>query len=147
MLWTARLPASMAGSVQGRTISSLSRPHQRIPEGSETPEQQQLITDLFEKITLYDLKVTDAVTRKDSTGWTTTLTVAADKYYANGKGVEAKAALQEPIEIGLFTARPGLGAFSAKDVIAFEQKPISQRHSENNDPHVSKARIRGRRSV
>ena len=28
---------------------------------AKTPEQQQLITDLFEKITLYDLKVTDAV--------------------------------------------------------------------------------------
>ncbi len=30
---------------------------------AKTPEQQQLITDLFEKITLYDLKVSDASTR------------------------------------------------------------------------------------
>ena len=29
---------------------------------AKTPEQQQLITDLFERITLYDLKVTDAST-------------------------------------------------------------------------------------
>src|SRR5678815_3206805 len=42
---------------------------------ASTPEQQQLITDLFEKITLYDLKVTDAKTRKDGDGWTTTMTV------------------------------------------------------------------------
>jgi aminopeptidase N len=89
-----------------------------------TPEQQQLITDLFEKITLYDLKVTDAVTRKDGDGWTTTLTIAADKYYANGKGVDTKTKLDEAIEVGLFTARPGLGAFSAKDVIVMGREPL-----------------------
>ena len=93
---------------------------------AKTPEQQQLITDLFEKITLYDLKVTDAKTKHDASGWTTTLTVKADKFYANGKGVEAKAVLAEPIEIGLFGARPGLGAFSAKDVI------VMQRYSLRN---------------
>ncbi len=31
---------------------------------AKTPEQQQLITDLFEKITLYDLKVADAKTKQ-----------------------------------------------------------------------------------
>ena len=88
------------------------------------PEQQQLITDLFEKITLYDLKVADAKTKKDATGWTTTITVKADKFYASGKGVETRTKLAEPIEVGLFTARPGLGAFSSKDVIVMERKPI-----------------------
>jgi len=91
---------------------------------AKTPEQQQLITDLFEKITLYDLKVTNASTRKDGDGWTTTLTIAADKYYANGKGEETKAGLNEPIEIGLFTARPGLGAFAAKDVIVMGREAV-----------------------
>jgi aminopeptidase N len=91
---------------------------------AKTPEQQQLITDLFEKITVYDLKVTDAKTVKDGDGWTTTLTVAADKYYASGKGKEDKATLAEPIEVGLFTARPGLGAFSAKDVIVMGREPV-----------------------
>jgi ABC-type transport system involved in multi-copper enzyme maturation permease subunit len=91
---------------------------------AKTPEQQQLITDLFEKITVYDLKVADATTRKDATGWTTTLTVKADKFYANGKGVETRARLAEPIEIGLFAARPGLGAFSARDVQVMERRPI-----------------------
>jgi ABC-2 type transport system permease protein len=91
---------------------------------AKTPEQQQLITDLFDKITLYDLKVTDAVTKKDKDGWTTTLTVAADKFYADGKGDETRTALNEPIEIGLFTARPGLGAFSSKDVVVMNRRPI-----------------------
>jgi aminopeptidase N len=92
---------------------------------AKTPEQQQLITDLFEKITLYDLKVAEAKTHKDGNGWTTTLTIKADKFYANGKGAETKAKLAEPIEIGLFTARPGLGAFSSKDVILMERRPIA----------------------
>jgi aminopeptidase N len=91
---------------------------------AKTPEQQQLITDLFERITLYDLKVKDAVTKRDATGWATTLTVGADKYYASGKGKESKTKLAEPIEVGLFTARPGLGAFSQKNVIMMEQRPI-----------------------
>jgi aminopeptidase N len=92
---------------------------------AKTPEQQQLITDLFARITLYDLKVADAKTKRDGNGWTTTLTVNADKYYANGKGVETKAKLAEAIEIGLFTARPGLGAFSAKDVVVMERHPLT----------------------
>jgi ABC-2 type transport system permease protein len=92
---------------------------------AKTPEQQQLITDLFERITVYDMKVKDASTRKDATGWTTTLTVQADKYYASGKGAETKAKLAEPVEIGLFTGRPGLGAFSAKDVVMMERKPLA----------------------
>jgi aminopeptidase N len=91
---------------------------------AKTPEQQQLISDLFEKITLYDLKVTDAKTKRDGNGWTTTITVKADKFYANGKGVEKQAPLAEPIEIGLFSARPGLGAFSSKDVIMMERRPV-----------------------
>lgn len=91
---------------------------------AKTPEQQQLITDLFERITIYDMKVKDASTKKDATGWTTTLTIQADKYYANGKGVEAKTKLGEPIEVGLFIARPGLGAFSAKDVVTIERKAL-----------------------
>jgi aminopeptidase N len=91
---------------------------------AKTPEQQQLITDLFEKITLYDLKVTDAVTKKVGNEWETTLTVSAAKYYANGKGDETKAKLQEPIEVGLFTARPGLGAFSNRNVVVMGREEI-----------------------
>lgn len=89
-----------------------------------TPEQQQLITDLFERITVYDLKATKATTRRDGAGWVTTLTVDADKYYATGKGAEAKVALREPIEVGLFAARPGLGSFAAKDVLLLSRARV-----------------------
>jgi len=105
---------------------------------AKTPEQQQLITDLFEKITLYDLKVTDAVTKKVGDHWETTLTISAGKFYANGKGDETKARLDEPIEVGLFTARPGLGAFSAKDVLVMGREQIHD--GEQKIRVVSKAK-------
>ena len=91
---------------------------------AKTPEDQQLITDLFERITLYDYKVTDAVTRQVPGGWETVLTVSAAKAYATGKGVETKAPLNEPVAIGLFTARPGLGAFSSKDVVSMASQRL-----------------------
>ena len=91
---------------------------------AKTAEQQQLVTDLFERITIYDLKVKDAVVRRDGNGWVTTMTVAAGKYYADGKGAETKTRLAEPIEIGLFTARPGIGAFAQKDVIVMQREPV-----------------------
>ena len=91
---------------------------------AKTAEQQQLITDLFERITLYDLKVKNAEVRKDGDGWVTTMTVAAGKYYADGKGVETRTRLAEPIEVGLFTAQPGIGAFAQRDVIVVKREPI-----------------------
>ena len=91
---------------------------------AKTPEQQQLIADLFENITLYDFKVKDASTRKDGDGWTTTLTVSAGKFYAGGKGEERPAKLSEAVEVGLFTARPELGAFSTKDVLLLKRTPL-----------------------
>ena len=114
---------------------------------AKTPEQQQLITDLFERITLYDLKVTEASTRKTGNGWTTTLTVAADKSYASGKGAETKAKLDEPIEVGLFTARPGLGAFSAKDVIVMGRAAAAQRRAADHAQDQGQAGVRRGRSV
>jgi ABC-2 type transport system permease protein len=91
---------------------------------AKTSEQQQLISDLFERVTLYDLKVIEASTRKSANGWSTTLTVAADKFYANGKGAETKAKLAEAIEVGLFSARPGLGSFSMRDVVLIKREPL-----------------------
>jgi aminopeptidase N len=92
---------------------------------AKTAEQQALITDLFERITLYDLKATEAATTKNADGsWTTKVTVEAAKYYADGKGVERPAPLHEAIEVGLFTERPGLGSFDSNDVISMERRPV-----------------------
>lgn len=89
------------------------------------PEQQALITDLFEKITIYDLKAKDAVTKQMADGrWSTRITIEASKFYADGKGKETPAKLAETIEVGLFTARPEAGAFDTADVLSMKRSPI-----------------------
>jgi aminopeptidase N len=92
---------------------------------ARTPEEQALITDLFERVTLYHLEVTapTAVRRPDGR-WNVTVPVVAKKFYADGKGAEAETPLAERIEIGLFTAEPGRDAFDASHVIQLERHPI-----------------------
>ena len=92
---------------------------------AKTPEDQALITDLFERITVYDLKASapTAVKRKDGK-WDVTVTVEAKKFYADGKGVEKEAPLADSIAIGLFTAEPGRGSFDRKNVILMERQPV-----------------------
>lgn len=90
------------------------------------PEHQQLITDLFEKITLYDLKTKTASAKKRADGrYDVTLTVEARKMYADGKGKETPAAMTgEVFDVGVFTAEPGKKRFSAKDVLYFQLQPF-----------------------
>ncbi len=94
---------------------------------TEAPaDKQQLITDLFEKITLYDFKTKTAVAKKRPDGrWDVTLTVEAKKLYADGKGNETEAPLTgETVDVGVFTAEPGKKDFSAKDVLSMQRQPI-----------------------
>lgn len=92
---------------------------------AKTPEDQALITDLFEKITIYDFKAKEATSTKRADGkWVTRITVEAGKFYADGKGVETAAKLAESIEIGAFTARPGTGAFAKQNVLSMQRMPV-----------------------
>jgi aminopeptidase N len=89
------------------------------------PEHQGLITDLFERITLYDVKTTEAEKRRRPDGrWDVTLTVEAEKLYADGEGNETAAPLNEPFDVGVFTAEPGKKGFDRNDVLFFERRPI-----------------------
>jgi aminopeptidase N len=88
-------------------------------------DKQQLITDLFENITLYDLKATSAVARRRPDGrYDVALSVSAQKYYANGVGVEHRAPMNETVDVGLFTAKPGDPKFGPTKVLVFEKLPI-----------------------
>ncbi|HEX6372498.1 MAG TPA: M1 family aminopeptidase [Longimicrobium sp.] len=92
---------------------------------AKTPEEQALITDLFERITLYHLQVAEptAVRRPDGR-WDVTVPVEARKFYADGKGAERETPLAERIEIGLFTAEPGRDTFDPSHVVLLERRPI-----------------------
>jgi ABC-2 type transport system permease protein len=88
-------------------------------------DKQALITDLLEKITLYDLRATaTSATRRTDGKWDVSITIEAKKLYVDGKGKETEAPLNETLDIGLFTAKPGDGAFDRSKVLVFERRPI-----------------------
>ena len=99
-------------------------------EAGPDAAKQQLITDLFQNITLYDLKAKSAVATKRADGkYEVTLTVQAGttpgstgKEYDDGQGrVIGRPAMNEEVEVGLFAAEPGKGSFGAKDVIVLQR--------------------------
>jgi len=89
------------------------------------PQHDALITDLFERITLVDAKTTGARAVKRTDGrYDVTLEIEARKLYADGKGVETEAPLDEAFDIGVFSAEPGKAAFTAGSVLFFERRPV-----------------------
>lgn len=88
-------------------------------------DKQDLITDLFQKITLYDIQTRSVAVKKRPDGrFDVTLTVQARKLYADGKGKETEAPLNETLDVGLFTAMPGDKGFSGKSVMTMVKRPI-----------------------
>ena len=49
----------------------------------------------------------------------------AHKFYADGKGKETEAPFDQPVDLGVFTAKPGEGAFGASNVIAMEKRQVT----------------------
>ena len=97
----------------------------RLLRAEAGPGHDALITDLFEKITLLDVKATDAKSVKRSDGkYAVSFTVEAKKLYADGKGRETEAELDEPFDIGVFTAEPGRSGYSASSVLSFARQRI-----------------------
>lgn len=89
------------------------------------PAHETLIADLFDRITLYDVKVTSAKSRRvDGGQWETTLDVEARKLYADGTGRETATALNEALEVGVFSAEPGKKGFRRDSVLAVELQSI-----------------------
>lgn len=97
----------------------------RILREEDGHRHDALITDLFEKITLLDLKAEKArVTHRPDGKWEVAIDVQARKLYADGKGAETEAPLDEPVEIGVFTAEPGRDGFGADKVLLLERRPL-----------------------
>ncbi|HYI42807.1 MAG TPA: M1 family aminopeptidase [Sphingomicrobium sp.] len=85
---------------------------------ARSAEDQALITDLLERITLYDLKVeAPTAVRRGDGKWVVTVPVEAKKFYADGKGAQKEAPLAERVDIGLFTADPRGGGFTRANVV------------------------------
>jgi aminopeptidase N len=89
------------------------------------PQHEALITDLFEKITLVDAKASGArATRRSDGKYEVTLDIEARKLYADGRGVESEAPLDELFDVGVFTAEPGRREFDAGAVLRFERQRL-----------------------
>jgi hypothetical protein len=81
------------------------------------PQYQGLITDFFDKITLFDDRMISATAKNLADGkYAVTLHVHAAKYYADGKGKETRATVDIPIEIGVFA--------KAKDGDEQDEQPL-----------------------
>jgi ABC-2 type transport system permease protein len=92
---------------------------------AKTSEEQDLITDLFERVVLYDLKVTEPTAVRRSDGkWDVRVPVVAKKYQLDRRGAETETPFGERIEVGLFAAEPGRSVFDAKNAIVVERRPI-----------------------
>lgn len=97
----------------------------RILRAEAGPEHDTLIADLFEKITLVDVKAANAKSAKRADGkWDVSFEVDAKKLYADGKGKETEAPLDEPFDIGVFSAEPGRPGYSKEAVLSFERRRI-----------------------
>jgi len=67
------------------------------------PYEQDFLTDLFEKITVYDLRATTAESEKLANGkYRVKLTVTAAKSHADSSGKESSASLNDIFDIGVF---------------------------------------------
>jgi ABC-2 type transport system permease protein len=99
------------------------------------PEHQALITDLFQKITLYDVRIDEARSTRTAGGrWDVEMQIEARKMYADGEGRETDAALDESFDIGVFTAEPGKKDFSKESVLSMQH---AQLHSGRQTVRVS----------
>jgi aminopeptidase N/ABC-type transport system involved in multi-copper enzyme maturation permease subunit len=88
-------------------------------------DKQALISDLMERITLYDVTTQSVTaTRRPDGKWDVAVTVEARKLYADARGAETEAPLNETFDVGLFQAEPGKGAFDRDDVMALERRTL-----------------------
>jgi aminopeptidase N len=86
---------------------------------------ETLVTDLFERITLYDLKASAPVVRSLPDGrFETRVTIDAHKRVADGQGQESETSLDEAFDIGAFAVEPGKKGFSEAAVLSMERAPL-----------------------
>jgi aminopeptidase N len=112
-------------------------------EAGPDPARQRIITDLFEKITLYDLKAASASVKPLPGGrFDVAVTVTAGttpgstgKEYDDGQGkVIGRPPFDEVVEVGLFTKEPGKADFGSRDVILMQRLPL---HSGTQTLHFT----------
>ena len=82
---------------------------------AEAPaDKQSLITDLFDRVVIYDNRVLDASARQRSDGqWDVTVRLSLTKLRVDAQGVESPTAYDEPIDVALFARVEQVGSKDA----------------------------------
>lgn len=89
------------------------------------PEHHGLIEDFLEKITLYDVHLTDSSVEKMADGrFKVSLSLDVSKFYSDELGNQSDAVFDIPVDIGLFLKSPANGEFGAADVIMVEKRHV-----------------------
>jgi hypothetical protein len=89
------------------------------------PQHAALITDLFEKITLYDMQASNAKAQRLPDGkYRVTFNIKARKLYADGEGHETEAPLAESIDVGAFSAEPGKKGYTSKAALLMDRRAL-----------------------
>ncbi len=84
-------------------------------------QERAFVANLFEHITLYDLKTTEVAVNETADGqFEVTLTIDAKLNRADGQGLETEVEFADMIDIGLFSADPE--DFTAENSVQYLQK-------------------------
>lgn len=98
----------------------------RVLREQATDEQQVLITDMFERIVLFDLQTTGAETIElDDGRWQLTLTIEAQKLEANALGEEQAVEFTQQFDIGAMRTHPD-DISSESDVLYLQKHSLSR---------------------
>jgi hypothetical protein len=90
------------------------------------PEQQYLIEDLFETITLWDLRAKEATVVKTAEGkYELTLEIEAKKLRADETGTETEIPLDMPIDVGAFLQGKSSESFDDEPILVEKQRIVS----------------------
>lgn len=96
------------------------------------PDQQALITDLFEKIAFYDNRVLAATaTRRGDGKYDVVLDLHAAKRYADGQGKESAGKMDDLIEVGVFA--PGASGNERDEKVLYLQR----HHITDETPRIT----------
>lgn len=99
----------------------------RLLRAEAGPEYEVLISDLFEKIVLFDLKVTEARARPLGDGtFEVTMDVEAKKFEADGAGDQTEVPLDYMIDVGVFTKNLDKTFEGADHVLFMEKRRVNE---------------------
>jgi ABC-2 type transport system permease protein len=94
--------------------------------------ESAFIKNVFEEITLYDFKLSEAESNKlDDGNYEVTLTINAAKISADGQGLETELGLSELVDIALFAIDP-------EQINATDELPYLQKHLIKNGENIIK---------